>query len=90
MLEFKLILKGEGGVAGACKFLVASQTHNDTGCEFFVLPTIHIRLIIMFLQTSNKAKVILCSATVLSLYGRKDFYLYMKEKTLSYPMYFRL
>ena len=59
--------------------------------EFFVFASVHLGVVTMFLQTSNKTNIILCSAA---------FYLYMSGESImplkirvlrrGYPVYFKL
>ena len=53
-LEFWLLLKGERVWLAVANFLMP---------EFFVFASVHLGVVTMFLQTSNKTNIILCFAT---------------------------
>jgi len=59
--------------------------------ESFVLTAVHVVQVMMFLQTSNKANVFLCSATLyLCMNGKSIIPLEVRAFRMGYPVYFRL
>ena len=59
--------------------------------EFFVFASVHLGVVTMFLQTSNKTNIILCSATFyLYMSGESVMPLKIKALRMGCPVYFKL
>ena len=59
--------------------------------EFFVFAYVHLGVVTMFLQTSNKTNIILCSsAFYLYMSGESVMPLKIRALKMGYPVYFKL